>query len=776
MFFGGFASGLDTATIIDQLVSIARRPIVNQQVKLNALTARQTGLTQLNTSLGNLAARIAELRDTSVLGARTVSMLHATADSGKIIATPSANAAVGKYSVEVVSLATATRASSPQAVGAAINANAGMHEAGFEVPVTAGTFSINGTQFTVVGESATTVRSPAALGSTIDLGAPLVSAGLTDPPTGSGSFSINGTAIAYDADADSIAVLLARVNASAAGVTASWDSGAKQLVLTANTPGPGAITLSDDTGNFLAKTGLLGATQTDGTVAHTLNDVIGMINGAGIGVTATLENDASGRPNLLQLTAGSVIQLGQGGDTSNFLHAAHLLESPPDMTRASVRGLGQAVTSVALEDARFDTALAQPSGSFTINGVAIAYDAAVDSLANVISRINQSNAGVVATYDVLQDRLRLTSEATGSTSIALADVSGNFLAATGVQAATQTLGTNASYRVDGGALQYSTSNTVTSAVPGVSLQLRDTTTAPVNIEVIADHDQIAQRLTKFVEQYNSTMSQLATLTKYDPVKGNHGPLFGDSGAQALTQRLRSLIVSPGAGLTGDLSTLTAVGLNFGAVGSAVGSTTTLAFDRGKFDTAMQTDAEGVRKLLAGFSASATLATANGAVTAITGKPATATDSGSYSIVTTAGGLASVTFTPDDGSSPVVTNTTVAPGSVNTTLIPGISIQFPPVLLDAEDTITISADYEGVFKAMDEFVQSFTRSGGVMTSRNTEIQLRIDDVNDQITRIEERAGRQRESLIRRFATLETTMARLQSQQQSLSQLVAQLGAK
>lgn len=775
MFFGGFASGLDTATIIDQLVAVARRPVLTQQARLSTLTARQNGLTQLNTSLGNLATRIAALRDTSVLGARTVSMLHGVDDAGKVIATPSASAPVGTYSVEVVSLATATRVSSPQAVGAAIDPGAGMHEAGFEEPVTAGTFSINGTQFTVVGESATTVRSPAALGSAVDLGAPLSGAGLTDPPTGAGSFSINGTAIAYDAGVDSLSVLLARINASAAGVTASWDSGAKQLVLTANAGGPAAITLVDTSGNFLDKTGLLGATQAPGSTAHTLTDIIGLINTAGIGVTASLVNDASGRPNILQLSSGAPIQLGQGSDTSNFLHAAHLLESPPGATRSSVRGLGQTATGVALTDARLATALSQATGTFAINGVEIAYDASVDSLANVISRINQANAGVIATYDVLQDRVRLASETTGSTSITLQDTAGNLLAAVGLAGASQTLGANASYRVDGGALQYSTSNTVTSAVPGVSLQLRDVTLAPISVEVRADHDQVAQRLTQFVEQYNSTLSQVATLTKYDQAKGNHGPLFGDSGVQTLTQRLRSLIVSPGAGLTGDLNTLTAIGLNFGAVGSAVGTTSTLAFDRSRFDAAMQTDAEGVRRLLAGFSASATLSTAGGAVTSITGKPATATDSGSYSIVTTAGGLASVTFTPDDGSAPVVTNTTIAPGSANSTLIPGVTIQFPAVLLDAQDTITITADHEGVFKAMDEFVQSFTRTGGVMTSRNAELQARIDDVNDQITRIEERAERQRESLIRRFATLETTMARLQSQQQSLSQLVAQLGA-
>ena len=58
--------------------------------------------------------------------------------------------------------------------------------------------------------------------------------------------------------------------------------------------------------------------------------------------------------------------------------------------------------------------------------------------------------------------------------ITVQDVAGNFLASTGVLAATQTLGANASYRIDGGPLRYSTSNAIIDAVPSVTLSVSGT--------------------------------------------------------------------------------------------------------------------------------------------------------------------------------------------------------------------------------------------------------------------------------------------------------------
>jgi flagellar capping protein FliD len=74
--------------------------------------------------------------------------------------------------------------------------------------------------------------------------------------------------------------------------------------------------------------------ETLGSDLMSLNAIVTMINNAAIGVTASLVNDADGRPNLLQLTSGAAIALGSAGDTSNFLAATHILESPAGATRS----------------------------------------------------------------------------------------------------------------------------------------------------------------------------------------------------------------------------------------------------------------------------------------------------------------------------------------------------------------------------------------------------------------------------------------------------------
>ncbi|MSQ41473.1 MAG: hypothetical protein EXR65_00315 [Dehalococcoidia bacterium] len=136
----------------------------------------------------------------------------------------------------------------------------------------------------------------------------------------------------------------------------------------------------------------------------------------------------------------------------------------------------------------------------TINGVAISWDATVDSLNNVISRINQSATGVTATYDEQNDKFVITSNKTGSVAVGLADTAGNLLTSLGVLAATQGIGTGASYKINGGPLQYAATNEVTNAVTGVTLSLKEVTAAAIKVTINADTSTLKARLVDFVEE------------------------------------------------------------------------------------------------------------------------------------------------------------------------------------------------------------------------------------------------------------------------------------
>ena len=783
IFFGGFASGLDTAAIIDALIAVQGRPILLAEDRRATIDRRKDSVSQINSSLSNLLARLADLKDPTVVSARRASTDQSFSDPSKLSVSATSTAAVGSFTVDIVSLATPTKTQSTAAIGQAVSQAVPLDQAGFDTSVVAGTFTIDSTEFTIAAATATDIVSAAATGATVDTTAILTSAGLDIAPV-SGNFTINGIQITFDASVDSINDLLARINSSSAAVTATFDTGARTFKLTRTANGPTAITLSDGGGgNFLEAMKLIdgvGAkigTETLGTDLISLTDVVNLINGAAMGVTASIVNDADARPNLLQLTSASNIQLGNDGDTSNFLSLTHLLESPTSTTRTSVRNLGTLSTTKTLDTARLETALTLSSGSFKINGVSITYDETVDSLNNVITRINQSSAAVTATYDVQTDQLIITSDTTGSIATEFEDITGNFLAAMGVLSATQTLGVNASYKIDGGATQYSTSNNVSNAIAGVTLTFIDETDVgtPITVTVSADTGQLSSKLNGFVEQYNSTVSLLRDATKFVE-DGTNGALLGDSGMLNLMRNLRSLVTGPATGVSGDIQTLADIGLNFGAVGAEVGTTDLLLFTSKTFDDAMKDSAIAVTRMLTTFSASASLkAGGDGAVVSVTGTPTNVTDSGDYEFTTTASGSLTMTFQADDGSALQVTTATISPGEVNTTLIPGLTITFPGTLIAGVDVIEINTVEEGVAKTLHEYVNSFTRSGGVMETRGTEMQARIDDINDQIDRMQTRLDSKREQLIRKFAQLEVTMQRLQNQQAAPTSLVNQLQA-
>src|SRR5204863_8574528 len=65
---GGLASGLDTNTIISQLMSIEAQPKVRLQQKVQVEQARQSALKDVQTRLQNLKTALAGLTDASTWG------------------------------------------------------------------------------------------------------------------------------------------------------------------------------------------------------------------------------------------------------------------------------------------------------------------------------------------------------------------------------------------------------------------------------------------------------------------------------------------------------------------------------------------------------------------------------------------------------------------------------------------------------------------------------------------------------------------------------------
>lgn len=178
-----------------------------------------------------------------------------------------------------------------------------------------------------------------------------------------------------------------------------------------------------------------------------------------------------------------------------------------------------------------------------------------------------------------------------------------------------TQGYDATFTINGGAAQTSSSNVVSNAIPGVQLTLGGLTTVsgPVTVNVSApqaDQSAIQTAIQTFVNQYNATIADIQAKLTQRPVNqpqnatdAGQGVLYGDPGLQALLSSLRQTVSSP-YGSTSGFKLLSDIGVSTGAPsGSGLPSQDSingqLTFDTTKFQTALANNPSALQALLGG---------------------------------------------------------------------------------------------------------------------------------------------------------------------------------
>lgn len=398
---GGLITGLDTNNLIAQLVAIDRQPIARVQQRITALETQRTAVRDLRSQLLTLRNRVQDFRLNNIFNA-----FNSSSSTPEVLTSTvtSSNPVVGAFAVDVSKLASATTAQSSARMGAAINPAVALNSAGITTPIEGGTFTINGVQFNV------------------------------DPAT------------------DSLDDVLADINGSAAGVTATYNAGtdtvtfANSGVADTNLINFGA---DDDDSNFLEAIAITQATQ---------------------------------------FTGG-------GGSTE----------------ASSTRNLGAIEASEALNSISFANG-AVTAGTFSINGISFAVDPSTESLTDIIARINSSDARVSASYDGTTDSIRFVSQTLGSRTIrfgAVGDTS-NFLSITNLTAATQSAGDDAEFTINGGATQTRNTNEISDAITGVTINLLSTGTSTVTVN--SDTDAVVEKIQEFVTEFNAATANIRELT------------------------------------------------------------------------------------------------------------------------------------------------------------------------------------------------------------------------------------------------------------------------
>lgn len=182
------------------------------------------------------------------------------------------------------------------------------------------------------------------------------------------------------------------------------------------------------------------------------------------------------------------------------------------------------------------------------------------SLEQVVGEINASGAPVSAgiLFDGTNYRLQVVGQSTGSdNAITFSDTGlglGLDTPANTVQAAT-----DASFTLDGFAVTSST-NIVNDVLPGVTLELDQVTTAPVELAITPDSDALEEKLQGFVDSYNAVFGIINA--QVGEGRGR-GTLNGDSTVRNIELGLSRLISSPIPGLTdanGDTMQLSNLGI------------------------------------------------------------------------------------------------------------------------------------------------------------------------------------------------------------------------
>jgi flagellar hook-associated protein 2 len=289
------------------------------------------------------------------------------------------------------------------------------------------------------------------------------------------------------------------------------------------------------------------------------------------------------------------------------------LVSASSSTGAGIGGYQVSVTQLANSAQRtFSYSAPTSDDTITIDGQPVTISAG-ESVSSLVSSIN-ANANLDV-YAAATDSgtLVLSNRQTGDTGANFIQVSDGAGSLT-EQTSRAKEGQNALWSVDGQSGSSST-NTVTNAIAGVTLQLNGVTTTagPVTVNVAApapNASTIETAVNKFVTDYNSAITAIQTQLSTAPSASDPtvGTLYDDADLNNMLSQMRQLMYGTVSGTQSGLSSLLDLGISTGAsTGSGTPSSSALAgdlsFDATTFESALQSNPEGVQQLLIGFSSS-----------------------------------------------------------------------------------------------------------------------------------------------------------------------------
>lgn len=253
-------------------------------------------------------------------------------------------------------------------------------------------------------------------------------------------------------------------------------------------------------------------------------------------------------------------------------------------------------------------------GKLNINGTEIEYSAD-DTIAQVLSKVNNSGAGVKMQYNSLSDNFSITNSSSGSDFALSVSDDGNLLSALGFNMNSGSVdgikaGTNAKMEINGVEVERA-GNKI--SYQGVTFEVKSVTTGsePVTITSDKNVDKIMNTIKDFVNDYNTLIADLnkytheeATYKEYAPLtdaqkkemtereielweeKSKTGLLRNDSDISSFLQKMRAAIYTKGSDSSIVLSN---IGIDSSSNWQDYGK---LSIDEDTLRAALETDSAG----------------------------------------------------------------------------------------------------------------------------------------------------------------------------------------
>ena len=224
------------------------------------------------------------------------------------------------------------------------------------------------------------------------------------------------------------------------------------------------------------------------------------------------------------------------------------------------------------------------------------------TLASGASAINAADAGVSATIvnGASGAQLVVTSKASGETNQIKISTSMSGLAFDPItplaagNMAQKDPGQDAILKIDGITIANTSSNTVTDAITGVTLNLTKTNDDnPTLLTISNDTSGLKTKAADFVKAYNDARAMMKDLTKYDSTGKANGVLNGDSTITSALNQLRGALSNIPAGVHSSYEHLHQLGISSQSDG-------TLKLDSTVLQTAIDTNFSAVATSLAAY--------------------------------------------------------------------------------------------------------------------------------------------------------------------------------